>query len=482
MTPLRSPLPIVPLLFGLLAALLASSVPVASSEPNLEGNWNGVIEVAGSEIPVVFQFENAGAGKLTGIMLSPSQTDAKIPLTAVSLFDRKVNIAVDIVGGSYEGKMSARGDTIHGEWTQGGFTTELELEHSDEAFAYDRPQTPKPPFPYRSEKVRFPNSLGRIELGGTLTIPQDTVNPVPAVVLISGSGPQDRDETIAGHKPFAVIADYLTRRGIAVLRYDDRGVGDSNGTFEFGTTLDFATDAWAAVEYLRTQRAIDPKRIGLIGHSEGGLIAPIVATKREDVAFLVLLAGPGLTGDLTLLTQTKAIGEASGLRPELISLNQRFLKSIYEVLTEPDPDLAALEILGKEFEKEIKNLAAGDLQAMGEIGPLIEQQVKMIESPWFAQFLKLDPAAYLGRVSVPVLAVIGEHDMQVLPDLHLPAIEAALKANPQASPRNVVEEIPGVNHLFQKTENGLPGQYSVIEETISPSVLRKIADWIDDLP
>lgn len=465
----------------LFSLFLAPPLLAAAEDPKLEGHWNGVIEAGEKEIPVVFQIENAGAGKLTGIMLSPSQTDAKIPLTAVSLFDRKVNIAVDLVGGAYEGKINAGGDRIRGEWTQAGFKTELELEHSDEAFAYERPQTPKPPFPYRSENVRFPNSLGKNQLGGTLTLPEKPVNPVPAVVLISGSGPQDRDETIAGHKPFAVLADYLTRRGIAVLRYDDRGVGESTGTFEFGTTLDFATDAWAAVEYLKTQRDIDPKRIGLIGHSEGGLIAPIVATKREDVAFLVLLAGPGLTGDLTLLTQVKAIGEASGLRPEMVSLNQRFLKSVYEVLTEPNPDLAALESLGKEFEKEIQNLAGSDLEAIGQVGPLIEQQMKMIESPWFAQFLTTDPATYLSQISVPVLSLIGEHDMQVLPDLHLPAIEAALQSNPKASPQNLIEEVPGVNHLFQRTESGLPGEYGTIEETISPNVMRKIGDWIDDL-
>ena len=455
--------------------------PLHAADPTLEGNWKGTIEVLGKEIPVRFEFENAGGGKLTGIMLSPSQTDARIPVTAVSLFDRKVDIAVDFVGGNYEGRMSANGETIRGEWTQAASTVELELERSDEAFAYDRPQTPKPPFPYESHEVRFANSLGKNQLAGTLTVPRNPVNPVPAVVLVTGSGPQDRDETIAGHKPFAVIADYLTRKGIAVLRYDDRGVGDSTGNFEFATTLDFATDAWAAVEFLKDRKDIDPKRIGIIGHSEGGIVAPIVATKRDDVAFLILLAAPGLRGDLTLLTQTKAIGEASGLRPELVTLNQQFLKSVYGILTEPDPDLAQLQTLGTNFEKEVKQLAGSDLPALAQIGPLIEQQMKMIESPWFARFLALDPAEYLAQVSCPVLALNGERDLQVLADQHLPVIEATLAANPNAATGTVIEEIPGTNHLFQRADTGLPGEYSQIEETISPSVLKKIADWIGRL-
>ncbi|MCB1064143.1 MAG: alpha/beta fold hydrolase [Verrucomicrobiae bacterium] len=467
----------------LLACLLSlySGVPASADEPSLAGSWQGIIKVAGQELPVVFEIEDAGRGQWKGSLLSPSQTDQPIPLTSVTLNDRDVFISVDYIGGYYKGRLNASGRAIRGDWTQGTFTVSLPLDFSEKAFAYERPQTPKEPFPYTSEKVAFANPLGKNQLGGTLTFPTNPINPLPAVILISGSGPQDRDETIAGHKPFAVIADYLTRRGIAVLRYDDRGVGESTGTFEYGTTLDFATDAFAAVDYLKSRREIDPARIGLLGHSEGGIIAPIVATKREDIAFLVLLAGPGLRGDLTLLTQSKAIGQASGLITEFIEMNQQFSKAVFDLLTQPNPDLAAVQALGTKFEAEAKKLADQDADKLADLGPIIGQQLKMIESPWFSNFLTLDPAEYLRKVSCPVLAINGAKDLQVIADIHLPAIEGALKSNPQSSSKNVIRSLPGLNHLFQKATTGLPSEYPQIEETISPPVLTLIGDWIESL-
>ncbi|MCB1228908.1 MAG: alpha/beta fold hydrolase [Verrucomicrobiae bacterium] len=462
---------------GLLLSIGSSlSAGDEKGENSLAGTWQGVIAIGGKEIPVVFEISSDGRNGWKGHLLSPSQTDQKIPLSLIDYHDRDLNLAAEIIGGSFRGKMTSSGRSIRGDWTQGGFTVPLDLDFSEEAFAYDRPQTPKPPFPYVTEEVSFPNPLGKNELAGTLSFPEKPISPLPAVVLITGSGPQDRDETIAGHKPFAVIADYLTRRGIAVLRYDDRGVGKSTGTFEYGTTMDFATDAWAAVEYLKTRSEIDPEKIGLLGHSEGGLIAPIVAAKREGIAFLVLLAGPGLRGDQTLLTQSKAIGEAAGLKPEMLQLSQQFSKAVYELLTQPNPDLSRVQELGEKFEEEARKLNSEDLEALNQLGPMLEQQMKMIESPWFSNFLAIDPAEYLRQVTCPVLALNGKKDLQVIADLQLPAIEAALPSG-----KRTVRALPDLNHLFQKAETGLPGEYAAIDETISPTVLKIIGDWIESL-
>ncbi len=444
--------------------------------PSLEGSWNGVITLPGQELPLVFEFAPDSRDGWKGHLLSPSQTDQQIPLTSVLLRGRELSITVESVGGTYRGKLTATGRSLKGEWSQGAFKTPLDLDHSDKPFAYDRPQTPKAPFPYASEEVRFPHPHDGHVLAGTLTLPNNPARPLAAVVLISGSGPQDRDETIAGHRPFAVIADYLTRRGHAVLRYDDRGVGRSTGSFENGTTLDFASDAGAAVDYLKTRPDIDPARIGLLGHSEGGLIGPIVASQRpDDIAFLILLAGPGLRGDQILLTQSKAIGEASGVSPAILTLTQQFSKALYEVLTRPNPDTARVGELGQRFGEEVKKLAPDDLKAMENIGTIIEQQLKQVESPWFSNFLVLDPAEYLRKVRCPVLALNGKKDLQVLADLNLPAIEAALPADLRTT-----HALPGLNHLFQKADTGLPTEYPTLDETISPTVLKLIGDWMDD--
>lgn len=464
----------------LILVLCGSPIGSFSDEKNassLEGSWNGDLTLPGQELPVVFEFSPQADGGWNGHLLSPSQTDQQIPLTSVLLQDRNLTVSADIIGGTYRGRLSSSGRSIKGEWTQGPLKTPLDLEYSDQPFAYDRPQTPKAPFPYTSEEVRIPHPQGGHELAGTLTFPKNPARPLAAVALITGSGPQDRDETIAGHKPFAVIADYLTRRGHAVLRYDDRGVGGSTGSFEHGTTLDFASDAGAAVDFLKTRPEIDPRRIGLLGHSEGGLIAPIVASQRpEDIAFLILLAGPGLRGDQILLTQSRAIGEASGVSPAILTLNQQFSKALYEVLTQPNPDPARVSELGQRFEEEVKNLAPADLKALENLGPIIEQQLKQVESPWFSNFLALDPDGYLRKVRCPVLALNGKKDLQVLADLNITAIAAAIPPNQLTS-----RALPDLNHLFQKASTGLPAEYATLEETISPSVLKLIGDWIDAL-
>jgi pimeloyl-ACP methyl ester carboxylesterase len=325
-----------------------------------------------------------------------------------------------------------------------------------------RPQNPVKPYPYHDEDVSYENKAQNITLAATLTIPQGK-GPFRGVVLITGSGPQDRDESLLGHKPFLVLSDYLTRHGIAVLRADDRGVGKSTGIFAKGTTADFATDAEAGVAYLKTRPEIDPHRIGLVGHSEGGVIAPMVAARNKDVAFIVMMAGTGVPGDQILPAQGEAIEIAMGKSPEQAAKNAANEKEMLR-LVETEKDDAILQ-------KELKEKMAGEVPE-AQIG----LQISQITSVWFRYFLTYDPATALRKVTCPVLAINGSLDKQVLPSQNLPAIRKALAdaGNQHAE----VDELPGLNHLFQTAKTGSPTEYSTIEETMSPVALDKTATWI----
>ncbi len=450
------------------------------SPHSIAGTWVGMLKVNGSEMPLVFTFKELRDKQLSGILLSPQQSQLEIPIEQVSLKERELKLMVASAGGSYVGKLSPKSRKIRGEWTQGGYTLPLDLEFRKDGFEMKRPQTPGKNPPYIIEEVRFPNKLGGNVLDGTLTLPKNPMKAPSAVVLVSGSGPQDRDETLYGHKPFQVIADYLTRRGIAVLRYDDRGVGGSTGEFQYGTHMDFATDAAAAVAYLKTRKEIDPKKIGIIGHSEGGMIAPIVATKfPNDVAFIVMLAGPAVRGDLTILTQSQAIGIASGFPKSLIELNRQFSRALFDLLLANNPDPIKVQELGEKFEREVGKLTNVDGELLAHLGETIKQQLEGFDQPWLPNFIKYDPGPVLEKVQCPVLALNGEKDLQVLAAVHLPEIEKRLKSNKNSQTRS--QELKGLNHLFQKCDTGLPTEYGKIEETFSPAALKLIFDWIKEV-
>jgi pimeloyl-ACP methyl ester carboxylesterase len=295
-----------------------------------------------------------------------------------------------------------------------------------------------------------------------LTTPEGK-GPFTAVVLISGSGPQDRDESLMGHRPFAVLADHLTRKGIAVLRLDDRGIGKSTGRFAAATSADFASDTEAAVTYLEARPEIDRRKIGLVGHSEGGLIAAMIAARNAHVAFVVMMAGTGVRGDELLIAQAGAVLEGMGASAEAVQqaiAKQREL--VTAIRTEPD-DAAALAKL-----RDIVGPAVPQAQ--------LSAQFQQLRSPWFKFFLDYDPAISLRNVHVPVLAINGEKDRQVPPAQNLPPIRQALAA---AGNKNVeVLELPGLNHLFQTAKTGAPIEYAEIEETISPTALDTISRWI----
>lgn len=364
-------------------------------------------------------------------------------------------------------------------FSQRGLTLECDVEPVAEAefaelLAPKRPQTPKAPFPYAVELVEFANaSAANVKLAGTLTIPEGP-GPHPAVVLITGSGPQDRDETIFGHKPFAVLADHLSRRGVAVLRYDDRGVAGSTGDLPTATMEDFSTDAWAAVEFLRTRGEIDPKRIGLIGHSEGGVVGPAVAAAHpKQIAFVVMLAGTGVPGQQIIAHQLGLIMKVGGASDEIIARERGYAERMHAAVlaSPPGQARAALEPILKEW---YEGLDPSERKGIGEFEQALTDRATPLDTPWMRHFLAYDPAPTLTKLKMPVLAINGELDLQVDPDQNLPPIEKALKKNERAE----LVRLPGLNHLFQPATTGSPNEYGTIETTLDPAMLDQVTSWV----
>jgi len=439
------------------------------------GVWQGALKVPGGELRIVFKISQAEDGSLTAAMDSPDQGAFDIPTSKTSFENDSMRIEASAVGGRYRGKFNPDSLTIDGEWQQSGMTFDLVLEKSEQAPKLNRPQEPKKPYPYLEEAVSYQNQSAGITLAGTLTMP-DSVGKFPAVILITGSGSQDRDEAIFSHRPFLILADYLTRQGLAVLRVDDRGVGGSTGDVSNSTSEDFAGDVLAGIEYLKARNEINSQQIGLIGHSEGGIIAPMVAAQSNDIAFIVLMAGTGLTGEEILYMQADLIARASGASDSSIEKNRASQRQIFSVLKQERDDSIRVIKLRKNIEETFSRMSDQEKNAIGEPDNYINAQIKQVNSPWFRFFLSYDPKTALKKVKCPVLAINGELDLQVPPKENLTAIEQALKAggNNQVS----TKILPRLNHLFQTAATGSPTEYIKIEETISPVALKVIGDWI----
>lgn len=463
----------------LLMSVAAFATPVASTPPDLTGIWQGVLKISGIELRLVIKVSKSADEQYTATLDSPDQGAKDIPASLVSFTNGDVKIEIKAIFGVYKGKMSDD-NTITGEWQQGANTLPLIMKRTDKApEAPRRPQEPQKPFPYQEEEVTYNNSQAGIKLAGTLTLPKAGAS-FPAVVLISGSGPQNRDEALLGHKPFLVLADYLTRQGIAVLRFDDRGIGKSTGEFAKATSADFATDVLAGVEYLQTRQEINPKQIGLIGHSEGGLIAPMVAAQSPAVAFIVLMAGPGISGAEILYLQSALIARAGGADETAIAKNLDLQKKMFGVIKTEQDNVAAEKKLHPIWTQALLKLTDKEKEALNFTGAnsdsLFQAQIKQLLSPWFRYFLFYDPQLALRKVKCPVLALNGEKDLQVPPKENLTAIAQALKAG--GNQKFVTKELASLNHLFQTATTGAPVEYSKIEETISPNALQVMGEWI----
>lgn len=441
----------------------------------IEGIWQGELKVPGTVLRIVFKVSKNPDGTLTATLDSPDQGATDIPVEEAIFKDNILRLNVKSVGGVFEGKVSEDFLVIEGEWKQSGGAFPLTVKRVDKAVEILRPQVPKKPYPYIEEEVIYENKDAEITLAGTLTLPSGNA-PFPVILLISGSGPQDRNETIYNHRPFLVLADYLTRQGIAVLRVDDRGVGESTGDFSQATSVDFASDVLAGIEYLKTRKEINPEQIGLIGHSEGGLIAPMVAVKSLDVAFIILMAGTGLTGEEILYLQGALISRAMGVSEEDIAKNRQFNEKIFSLIKEEKDEKTIEEKLHQMFMADWAELNDEEKSRIGDPEVFLKAQLQSLLSPWLKFFLTYDPKPTLSKVKCPVLAINGEKDLQVPPKENLSAIEEALVAG--GNKNFTVKELPGLNHLFQTAQTGLPAEYVKIEETISPVALKIIGDWI----
>lgn len=452
-----------------LAVLVMSAAGCTVHAQEAAGYWTGVLN---GRIHLVVHLARTPGGRYHGSIENTDNESGPVPLSAVAAEADTLRLVANQVGGHYDGTWDARQRAWIGKWTMQGQTLPLVLVHADAP--PPRPKgTPRPqdeaitrgPLPYSQRDIRFENRAAHVTLAGTLTIPLGS-GPFPAVVLISGTGANTRDEVSAGHRIFLVLADALTRKGILVLRYDKRGVGGSTGDYGTATTTDFASDAKAAVDWLAAQHDVDPRHIGVIGHSEGGVIAPMVAVADKRVAFIVMLAGPGVRGDKLFVEQAAEVALASGAPRSYVEKRRVFDRSLYAAVVDAPDHAAAV--------RNVKAIVARGL-AQKIVEPReAETLPDEVTRPWMTQFLKLDPAVALRKLDVPVLALSGSLDLAVPAALDLPAIRDALRHDRDAA----ILELPGLNHLFQDAKTGAPNEFARIPETMAPSALALIADWV----
>lgn len=433
---------------------------------DISGKWNGILKVQGIQLRLVFNITKTDKG-YSSTMDSPDQGAKGIPVTTTNYENSILKLEVSNAGIKYEGILGEENAFV-GIFKQSGQSFPLVLTKKKiEKEKVIRSQEPIKPYPYYSEEVKFENTKDKIVLAGTLTLPKKN-GKFPVVILISGSGPQNRDEELLDHKPFLVLADYLTKNGIAVLRFDDRGTAKSTGDFKNATTFDFATDVEYAIKYLQTRKGINKNNIGLIGHSEGGIIAPIIASKNKDIDFIVLMAGSTLRGDKLLLLQKYKIEIQMGINKQLVEKNQQIFAGAYEM------------ILNKNLEKEVlsDSLSHYFISKYGKILPENQKNalINQLTSPWMISFIRLDPAVYLEKVSCPILAINGNKDIQVPSKENLEIIKNIFKKSKNTNV--VIKELKNLNHLFQECETGVISEYATIEQTISPIALEEISNWI----
>src|SRR5450432_1854389 len=436
--------------------------PKPAPASDIDGAWLGTLDTGMVKLRLVLHIVNTDQG-LTATMDSLDQNANGIPVSSITRAGASLKFEIKAIGGRYDGTIRPDLATFSGTWTQLGKSWPLAFKRVTNASELEqrRPQNPVKPYPYREEEVSYGNPAAKIQLAATLTIPPGQ-GPFPAVLLMAGSGPHDRDESLMGHKPFLVLADYLTRKGIVVLRAVKRGVGKSGGDYSKAVMADFASDGEAGVAYLKTRAEVNPHKIGLVGHSEGGIEAPMAAVGNPDVAFVVMMAGPGVRGDELLAEQVRLIEKAGGKSQADVDKDVATQREIL-ALVEKDKDDATLE-------KDLRATMAGK-----EPDVQISLQVKLVSSPWFRGLLEYDPVPTLSKVMCPVLAINGEKDLQVPPDTNLPPIRKALAAG--GNKNSEVDELPGLNHLFQDAKTGGIGEYSEIEETMSPVAMDKVASW-----
>lgn len=445
------------LIVSLVAVLFAVAACSSGSQDEPEtvgGHWHGDLEIPDAPLAVGVEFTGPNSGTID----IPAQGIREFALGEVRTDPVDVGFTLPGIPGDpvFKGALDSGTGRITGDFTQLGQTITLTLEPGEIAQA-ERPQEPRPPLPYRSEEVSF--TSGDITVAGTLTTPQGE-GPFPAAVLITGSGPQNRDEELFAHKPFLLLADTLTRAGYAVLRTDDRGVGGTGGDLNVADYDLLADDVEAGVDYLRSRPDIDPARVGLFGHSEGGYLAPLVAARPDSgIAFAILMAGPSVSGADALLEQTRAILTQSGLPAEEVDKEVADTAVMAELLRAGDIDGAQAA-----YQQRLADMPE-EMRGSSETSPI---------TPYYASFVAYDPAPALSALRIPVLAFYGDKDLQVLSAQNEPPARALLAGNPEAT----VHVFAGLNHLMQPATTGSIDEYHSIETTIDPQVLTYVTDWL----
>lgn len=439
------------------------------------GTWEGKLAVGTMNLRLVFHIQEKDSA-LSASFDSPDQGARAIQFTRAAVNGNKVTLIFAPNNSQFEGSLNDQKTIIVGTWTQGGQSIPLSVTKTDQVQGISRPQTPQPPFTYESVEVSFPGGDKDIELSGTLTLPKGK-GPFPALLLLTGSGPQNRNEEILEHVPFAVIADYFTKKGWAVLRYDDRGVGKSKGNFSMATTKDFTKDAIQALEFLRKDSRINTKKIGLCGHSEGGIIAQqIAADGKSNPNFIIMLAGPAISGADILALQNQALLQASGTDTALASWYARYLRTeVYPTVMNNLPKEQVQNRLAEALDRMFTTFSEEELKNLGINPTVVKAMMSQMTMPWLREFLQYDPQKTLQKIQCPVLALFGEKDLQVLPEINKKMLQ-------KHCPKAQTEIVPKLNHLFQTADTGMPIEYGSIEETIAPAALNSIEKWLNSLP
>lgn len=449
-------------------------IAVQASTHNIEGNWLATLEIGDNKLRILLKVEKS-ANNYVAKFDSLDQGATDLPIDSIVLDGTKLTFSAAKFGISYEGTLNEKGDEISGTFKQGPGATPLVFRRTAEVAKLNRPQEPKKPYPYDEEQVSYRNEKDNIKLAGTLTVPRGG-GKYPVVLLITGSGSQDRDETIAGHRPFLVLADHLTRNGIAVLRVDDRGIGGSDMGSLSVTSENFAEDVLAGVNFLKQRKQIDPRMIGLIGHSEGGMIAPMVAARSKDVSFIVLLAGLGQRGEDVIYAQTELIQKTQGTPAETTKHTIALARKINAIVKAETDGMRIEQRINEEIAAYEATLGDSHKELFKPAASSVKSYLPIYKTPWYRFFITFDPAPVLKNVKVPVLALNGEHDLQVPAKENLDLIAAGLKAGGNVDV--TVKAFPRLNHLFQTSQTGLLSEYGQIEETMSPEVLKTVSDWI----
>lgn len=465
------------ILFWCIASFATAQTPIMK--------WSGILNAGGRKVELILQLQPDSNATYKSTWEIPAQKVKGLTSTKTELKGNAMAIEIKWIAATFNGTLSEDGKKIEGTWGQSGYNFPLVLEPYVEGKVIPvvvKPQTPKAPFPYESTDFVYQGIKTKLTYGATLTYPKEDSKKYPLIVLVTGSGAQDRDETIMEHKPFAVLADFLTKNGYAVMRVDDRGVGKSNGVFQASTSADFALDVEEHLNYAKKLPQIDSTKMGLLGHSEGGLIAPMVASRNKFIAFVILMAGPGVDITELMAAQNEAVLKSVGVSSEAtqayIPLYKQLMTTINVATSKSEATNRATELVknwvattDKDIVKKTTNISSD-----ADISTFVNPFVESLSSKWWKYFVSYRPAASLEQLTCPVLAINGSKDIQVTADANLQGIQAALKK--AKNKRFDIHKFDGLNHLFQKCKTCDVAEYGDLETTIEPEVLEYIKYWL----